>query len=152
VWCIHAMEGTPSPASDGVANGRCRCCGGGLVGAPLLPPPRWHGSVSHCDITRDNGVDSDNRQPATVYKASGAACGVSLWLRMTQWGLNQLQRESVIKSHWREWATRSELGTCRIAIVWLVATVWIVKSPSPVKSSSYELSCIECRAGLCQKT
>jgi hypothetical protein len=24
--------------------------------------------------------------------------------------------------------------------------VWIVKSPSPVKSSSYELSCIDCMA------
>jgi hypothetical protein len=142
LWRIRAMEGAPSPAGDDLVAERCR--GGGRVGARPLPSaavtwqrfPLWHNTRHRCWLRQqatDNGIKS-RRSSLWI---------VSLWLRMTQWGLNQLRRESVIKSHRREWATSSESGTCRIAIVWLVATVWIVKSPSPVKSSSYELRCIE---------
>jgi hypothetical protein len=46
-------------------NKRCRCYGNGQVNTPPLPSPRWHGSDSHCEGTRDTAVDWDNRQKAT---------------------------------------------------------------------------------------
>jgi hypothetical protein len=140
LWRIRAIEYTPSPARDDMADGRCRCCGGGPVGAPLLLFsavtwhcfPLWHNTRHRCWLRQQatgNGIK--NRR-------------VSLWI-VSMWS-GATQCES--KSYRREWATRSESGTWGIRIVWLVATVWIVKSPSPVKSSSYELSCIEWMAGL----
>jgi hypothetical protein len=48
-------------------NKSCRYYGNGQVNTPLNSP-RWRGSDSHCDVTRDTAVDSDNRQPATGNK------------------------------------------------------------------------------------
>jgi hypothetical protein len=159
LWRIRAMEGTPSPASDDVADGRCCCCSGGLVGAPLLPSttvtwqrfPLWH-NTRHCCWLRQqatgNGIKS---QWSSMWTSQWI---VSLWLRMTQWGLNQSVISQLRDSMWSgatqcesrsseyscsEWIGNVRNTNCVISS----GRVWIVKSPSPVKSSSYVLSCIE---------
>jgi hypothetical protein len=64
MWRIHAMHGIPSPASGDVTSAAAATVTGKSTLLPV-PSPRWRGSDSHCDVTRDTAVDSDNRQPAT---------------------------------------------------------------------------------------
>jgi hypothetical protein len=58
------MKDTPSPASDDVANKRCRCYGNGA--SEHSAPPLHRGDVAALPTvtTRDTSVDSDNRQQA----------------------------------------------------------------------------------------
>jgi hypothetical protein len=127
-------------------NKRCRCYGNGQVNTPPLPSPRWRGSDSHCDVTRDTDVDSDNSQPATgnrhqYKKPTGQH--VELVCDQEWHSVN----EEVTECSCSEWIGNVKNTDCMISS----DRVWIVKSQSPVKSSSYELSCIVCMADLHQK-
>jgi hypothetical protein len=139
LWRIRAMEGTPSPASDDIATERCRCYGNGQVNSP--PPssavtwqrfPLWHNTRHRCWLRQQatgNGIKS--RRSSIWCQSVISQLRNSMWSGSTECESRSRRVQRVVS------------GTWRIPIVWLVVTVWIVRSPSPVKSSSYELSCIE---------
>jgi hypothetical protein len=95
------------------------------------PPPWWRGSTSHCDVTCDTAVDSDNRQQ----HKKPAEQSVISQLRVSV-------NHEVNDCSCSEWIGNVKNTNCVISS----DRVWIKKSPSPVKSSSYKLSCIECMA------
>jgi hypothetical protein len=128
------VQDTPSPASGDVTSAAEVTVTGKST---LRPPPASSDvtSVSHCDVTGDNAVDTGNRQrykkPAEQYVIRECAVGASRSQTeesvrgaetRTVYSVRRQKRESVVKSD----------------------TVRIVKSQSPVKSSSYDLKGIEC--------